>query len=37
MSAPLPAPLLPLVALGTGGPPVGAQGLGCMGFSEFYL
>ncbi|MEU5119272.1 aldo/keto reductase [Streptomyces asoensis] len=36
MSAPLPAPLLPLVALGTGGPPVGAQGLGCMGFSEFY-
>lgn len=30
------APLLPVVPLGTDGPPVGAQGLGCMGFSEFY-
>ncbi|GLW26269.1 aldo/keto reductase [Microbispora amethystogenes] len=30
------ASILPAVPLGTGGPPVGAQGLGCMGFSEFY-
>jgi aryl-alcohol dehydrogenase-like predicted oxidoreductase len=29
-------PTLPVVALGTNGPLVGAQGLGCMGFSEFY-
>ncbi|WP_327187199.1 aldo/keto reductase [Streptomyces sp. NBC_01334] len=27
---------LPVVPLGTSGPSVGAQGLGCMGFSEFY-
>ncbi|MET8141379.1 aldo/keto reductase [Sphaerisporangium sp. NPDC005288] len=30
------ASILPAVPLGTGGPLVGAQGLGCMGFSEFY-
>ncbi|MFC4591995.1 aldo/keto reductase [Sphaerisporangium corydalis] len=30
------ASILPAVPLGTGGPWVGAQGLGCMGFSEFY-
>jgi aryl-alcohol dehydrogenase-like predicted oxidoreductase len=30
-----PAPL-PRVALGSGGPRVGVQGLGCMGISEFY-
>ncbi|MEU8197969.1 aldo/keto reductase [Microbispora amethystogenes] len=30
------ASILPAVPLGAGGPPVGAQGLGCMGFSEFY-
>ncbi|MFJ9566410.1 aldo/keto reductase [Streptomyces fuscichromogenes] len=30
------APVLPSVPLGTDGPHVGAQGLGCMGFSEFY-
>ncbi|MGA5816236.1 aldo/keto reductase [Kitasatospora sp. NPDC094028] len=29
-------PLLPTVRLGTGGPLVGVQGLGCMGMSEFY-
>lgn len=27
---------LPTVPLGTGGPAVGVQGLGCMGMSEFY-
>ncbi|WP_033825985.1 aldo/keto reductase [Kitasatospora sp. MBT63] len=27
---------LPTTALGTGGPVVGSQGLGCMGMSEFY-
>jgi len=27
---------LPTVTLGTGGPAVGVQGLGCMGMSEFY-
>lgn len=32
----MPASALPAVLLGTGGPPVGSQGLGCMGFSEFY-
>jgi aryl-alcohol dehydrogenase-like predicted oxidoreductase len=32
----MPAPILPTVPLGTGGPLVGAQGLGCMGMSEFY-
>lgn len=30
------APILPTAPLGAGGPPVGVQGLGCMGFSEFY-
>ncbi|RKT18114.1 aryl-alcohol dehydrogenase-like predicted oxidoreductase [Streptomyces sp. 1114.5] len=29
-------PVLPAVELGTGGPLVGVQGLGCMGMSEFY-
>ncbi|MFE6054785.1 aldo/keto reductase [Kitasatospora sp. NPDC056446] len=29
-------PLLPTVELGTAGPLVGVQGLGCMGMSEFY-
>ncbi|MET8539658.1 aldo/keto reductase [Kitasatospora sp. NPDC004799] len=28
--------ILPAVELGTGGPLVGVQGLGCMGMSEFY-
>ncbi len=32
----MPASILPSVPLGTRGPLVGAQGLGCMGFSEFY-
>ncbi|WP_405590828.1 aldo/keto reductase [Streptomyces sp. NBC_01190] len=32
----MPASILPVVPLGTSGPSVGAQGLGCMGFSEFY-
>ncbi|MCT9931491.1 aldo/keto reductase [Planotetraspora sp. A-T 1434] len=30
------ASILPALSLGAGGPLVGAQGLGCMGFSEFY-
>ncbi|MEV7772343.1 aldo/keto reductase [Kitasatospora sp. NPDC086791] len=29
-------PVLPTTELGTGGPLVGVQGLGCMGISEFY-
>ncbi|MFF7988356.1 aldo/keto reductase [Kitasatospora xanthocidica] len=29
-------PVLPTAELGTGGPLVGIQGLGCMGMSEFY-
>ncbi|MFJ8624217.1 aldo/keto reductase [Kitasatospora sp. NPDC093550] len=29
-------PVLPTAELGTGGPLVGLQGLGCMGMSEFY-
>ncbi|GAB7183341.1 aldo/keto reductase [Kitasatospora sp. Ki12] len=29
-------PVLPTAELGTGGPLVGVQGLGCMGMSEFY-
>ncbi|MFE7858732.1 aldo/keto reductase [Streptomyces sp. NPDC057403] len=32
----MPALTLPVVPLGTNGPLVGAQGLGCMGFSEVY-
>src|ERR1044072_1014518 len=32
----MPTPKTPTVRLGSQGPLVGAQGLGCMGISEFY-